>query len=93
MRRQKSVVVSDPSLTPYMLFREVLDPSMYNEPAAFIQVHQQAEKEAPAPPSATWDASEESKGAVAMMDSLVADLDRMQEAELVSSHFRMPCNQ
>ena len=67
---------------------------MYKEPAAFIQVHQQAEKEAPAPPSATWDASEESNGVVAMMDSLVADFEKeMQEAELASSHFSVPCSQ
>merc|ERR1719443_2263487 len=47
----------------------------------------QADKEAPAPPPATWDAyskkSEESNGVIAMMDSLVADLEKeMQEAEL-----------
>merc|ERR1711865_1294247 len=48
--------------------------------------HQQTQ-EAPAPPPATWDAyskkSEESNGVIAMMDSLVADLEKeMQEAEL-----------
>merc|ERR1719160_1513523 len=46
-----------------------------------------AEKDAPAPPPATWDAyskkSEESNGVIAMMDSLIADLEKeMQEAEL-----------
>jgi len=54
-------------------------------PAAFIQLHMQ--KDAPPPPPATWDAyskkSEESNGVIAMMDSLVADLEKeMQEAEL-----------
>merc|ERR1719265_484993 len=49
-----------------------------------VQVHQQG---APPPPPATWDAyskkSEESGGVMAMMDALVADLDKeMQEAEL-----------
>ena len=63
------------------------NPSMYTEPAALIQLHQQTQKEAPAPPPATWDAyskkSEESNGVIAMMDSLVADLEKeMQEAEL-----------
>jgi len=62
------------------------NPAMYKEPAAFIQLHQQTQ-EAPAPPPATWDAyskkSEESNGVIAMMDSLVADLEKeMQEAEL-----------
>jgi len=62
------------------------NPSMYKaDGASFIQVHMQ--KDAPAPPPATWDAyskkSEESNGVVAMMDSLVADLEKeMQEAEL-----------
>merc|ERR550537_1490841 len=63
---------------------------MYKADAAsFIQVrmHKTAEKDAPAPPPATWDAyskkSEESNGVIAMMDSLVADLEKeMQEAEL-----------
>jgi len=65
------------------------NPSMYvaAASASFIQVHMQADKEAPAPPPATWDAyskkSEESNGVIAMMDSLVADLEKeMQEAEL-----------
>merc|ERR1719265_1189882 len=65
------------------------NPAMYKEPASFIQVHMHkaAVKDAPAPPPATWDAyskkSEESNGVVAMMDSLIADLEKeMQEAEL-----------
>jgi chromosome segregation ATPase len=65
------------------------NPAMYKaEAASFIQVHaHNAEKEAPAPPPATWDAyskkSEESNGVIAMMDSLIADLEKeMQEAEL-----------
>jgi DNA repair exonuclease SbcCD ATPase subunit len=65
------------------------NPAMYKADAAsFIQVHtHQADKEAPAPPPATWDAyskkSEESNGVIAMMDSLAADLEKeMQEAEL-----------
>merc|ERR1719265_264184 len=64
------------------------NPSMYKaEAASFIQVHLHTDKEAPAPPPATWDAyskkSEESNGVIAMMDSLVADLEKeMQEAEL-----------
>merc|ERR1719326_142046 len=50
-------------------------------------MHKAAEKDAPPPPPATWDAyskkSEESNGVVAMMDSLIADLEKeMQEAEL-----------
>merc|ERR550532_3019921 len=53
----------------------------------FVQAHQQTKKDAPPPPPATWDAyskkSEESGGVMAMMDALVADLDKeMQEAEL-----------
>jgi len=65
------------------------NPAMYKEPAAFIQLHsqKQAEKDAPAPPPETFGAyskkSEESNGVIAMMDSLVADLEKeMQEAEL-----------
>jgi len=64
------------------------NPAMYKEPAAFIQLHsQQADEDAPAPPPATFGAyakkSEESNGVIAMMDSLVADLEKeMQEAEL-----------
>jgi chromosome segregation ATPase len=65
------------------------NPSMYEAPASFIQVHMHkaAEKDAPPPPPATWDAyskkSEESNGVIAMMDSLIADLEKeMQEAEL-----------
>merc|ERR1719506_3050435 len=65
------------------------NPAMYKADAAsFIQVHMHiAEKDAPPPPPATWDAyskkSEESNGVIAMMDSLIAELDKeMQEAEL-----------
>jgi hypothetical protein len=65
------------------------NPSMYKAAASFIQVrmHKAAETDAPPPPPATWDAyskkSEESNGVIAMMDSLVADLEKeMQEAEL-----------
>merc|ERR1712032_319850 len=52
-----------------------------------VQAHEQAKKDAPPPPPATWDAyskkSEESGGVIAMMDSLIADLEKeMQEAEL-----------
>merc|ERR1719174_1320182 len=61
---------------------------MYEAPS-FIQVHMHkaAAKDAPPPPPATWDAyskkSEESNGVIAMMDSLVADLEKeMQETEL-----------
>jgi len=54
-------------------------------PAAFIQLHMQ--KDAPPPPPAAPGAyskkSEESNGVIAMMDSLIADLEKeMQEAEL-----------
>jgi len=65
------------------------NPAMYKEPAAFIQVHshKQAEVDAPPPPPAGPAAfakkSEESNGVIAMMDSLIADLEKeMQEAEL-----------
>merc|ERR1719329_281220 len=75
------------------------NPSLYKAPPAapggiagtgisFVQVvaHNQ-EKDAPPPPPATWDAyskkSEESGGVMAMMDMLVADLDKeMQEMDV-----------
>jgi len=62
------------------------NPSMYKADAAsFIQVHMH--KDAPPPPPATFGAysksSEESNGVIAMMDSLISDLEKeMQEAEL-----------
>jgi len=56
---------------------------------SFVQVveHNQIKKDAPPPPPATWDAyskkSEESGGVMAMMDMLVADLDKeMQEMDV-----------
>jgi len=56
---------------------------------SFVQVvaHNQQKKDAPPPPPATWDAyskkSEESGGVMAMMDMLVADLDKeMQEMDV-----------
>jgi hypothetical protein len=56
---------------------------------SFVQVveHNQNKKDAPPPPPATWDAyskkSEESGGVMAMMDMLVADLDKeMQEMDV-----------
>merc|ERR1719201_2232309 len=56
---------------------------------SFVQVvaHNQNKKDAPPPPPATWDAyskkSEESNGVMAMMDMLVADLDKeMQEMDV-----------
>jgi len=65
------------------------NPAMYVEPASFVQVHmhKSSVKDAPPPPPATFDAyskkSEESNGVIAMMDSLIAELDKeMQEAEL-----------
>merc|ERR1719207_378889 len=52
-----------------------------------IAAHKQASSDAPPPPPATWDAyakkSQESNGVMAMMDMLVADLDKdMQESEV-----------
>jgi len=63
------------------------NPAMYVAPASFIQLHKQADDEAPAPPPETFGAyakqSEGSNGVIAMIDSLVADLEKeMQEAEL-----------
>jgi hypothetical protein len=63
------------------------NPAMYEAPAAFIQVHAHTGKDAPPPPPETFGAyskkSEESNGVIAMMDSLIADLEKeMQEAEL-----------
>merc|ERR1719199_2274271 len=54
---------------------------------SFVQVVAHTQKDAPPPPPATWDAyskkSEESGGVMAMMDMLVADLDKeMQEADV-----------
>jgi len=56
---------------------------------SFVQVvaHNQDKKDAPPPPPATWDAyskkSEESGGVMAMMDALIADLDKeMQEMDV-----------
>jgi hypothetical protein len=54
---------------------------------SFVQVVAHQNKEAPPPPPATWDAyskkSEESGGVMAMMDMLVADLDKeMQEMDV-----------
>merc|ERR1719386_227093 len=64
------------------------NPKMYKEPAfAQVNLHMQDENvEAPAPPPETWGAyskkSEESNGVLAMMDSLVGDLEKeMQEAD------------
>merc|ERR1719486_1409953 len=52
-----------------------------------VVAHNQNKKDAPPPPPATWDAyskkSEESGGVMAMMDMLVADLDKeMQEMDV-----------
>jgi len=52
-----------------------------------IATHKQVSSDAPPPPPATWDAyakkSQESNGVMAMMDMLVADLDKdMQEMEV-----------
>jgi hypothetical protein len=54
---------------------------------SLVQVVAHTQKDAPPPPPATWDAyskkSEESGGVMAMMDMLVADLDKeMQEADV-----------
>jgi hypothetical protein len=54
---------------------------------SFVQVVAHTQKDAPPPPPATWDAyskkSEESGGVMAMMDMLVADLDKeMQEMDV-----------
>merc|ERR1719416_371483 len=54
--------------------------------SAFVQVSMRAQKAAPTPPPETWDAytkkSGENTGVVAMIDLLVADLDKeMTEAE------------
>merc|ERR1719335_144261 len=74
------------------------NPSMYKAPPkreltmeekmgyGFIQIRMHANG-APPPPPATFDAyskkSEESNGVLAMMDTMIADLDKeMQEAEL-----------
>jgi septal ring factor EnvC (AmiA/AmiB activator) len=64
------------------------NPKMYKEPA-LVQVNlhlQDDDTEAPAPPPETWGAyskkSEESNGVLAMMDSLVAELEKeIQEAD------------
>jgi chromosome segregation ATPase len=63
------------------------NPAMCVAPASFIQLHKQADDEAPAPPHETFGAyakqSEGSNGVIAVIDSLVADLEKeMQEAEL-----------
>jgi len=65
------------------------NPAMYVAPASFIQVHMHkaVDEDAPAPPPETFGAyskkSEESNGVIAMMDSLIADLEKeMQVAEL-----------
>jgi len=54
---------------------------------SFVQVYSHTQKDAPPPPPATFDAyskkSEESGGVMALMDMLVADMDKeMQEADV-----------
>lgn len=63
------------------------NPSLAEPAASFIQLHVESSRVAPPPPPATWDAyakkSEGSNGVLAMIDSIVADLDKeMQTAEV-----------